>query len=430
MNNGATGTIEGIGERDHGETSEYRIFGPPGTGKTTNLTRQIRRAVERYGPQAVMVTSFSRAAAAELAGRDLPVDPDRVGTLHAHCYHTLGGPEIAEANVDEWNRANPHLTITAMKKHTKLDGEESAEETGDETEKNGDEILGRLSRYRGLMLRRDLWPATLRDFETRWTTYKRENGLLDFTDLIETCLRDVPYAPKSPSVIFADEAQDLNLMQLTLVRKWGQRTNYFIVAGDDDQTIFWFTGAVPENLLDPDIPEDHKIILKQSYRVPHEVHRLANGLIHQVTRRQEKVYLARDAEGGVERLMRGSYNSPDYFVLESARQHLAARPNGDVPGLVLVHAALARRRSPEKRHTVSQPVPPVERLLEPDPDWTARIDRRPHCGAADRASRLGRGNRAPGRTATSRSGPTACTRRASFASARRKSSPAMPAKSR
>jgi superfamily I DNA/RNA helicase len=322
MNNGATGTIEGIGERDHGETSEYRIFGPPGTGKTTNLTRQIRRAVERYGPQAVMVTSFSRAAAAELAGRDLPVDPDRVGTLHAHCYHTLGGPEIAEANVAEWNRANPHLTITAIRKHTKLEGEEAAEETGDETEKNGDEILGRLSRYRGLMIRRDLWPATLRDFETRWTTYKRENGLLDFTDLIETCLRDVPYAPKSPSVIFADEAQDLNLMQLTLVRKWGRRTNYFIVAGDDDQTIFWFTGAVPENLLDPDIPEDHKIILKQSYRVPHAVHRLANGLIHQVTRRQEKEYLARDEAGSVERLTRGSYNSPDYFVLESARQHL------------------------------------------------------------------------------------------------------------
>ena len=45
-NEQATGTLDGIGQQDHSATSEYRIFGPPGTGKTTNLSRQIRRAVE------------------------------------------------------------------------------------------------------------------------------------------------------------------------------------------------------------------------------------------------------------------------------------------------------------------------------------------------------------------------------------------------
>jgi hypothetical protein len=125
VNSGATGTLEGIGQQDHAETSEYRIFGPPGTGKTTNLTRQIRRAVERYGENAVLITFFSRAAAHELAGRDLPVDPDRVGTLHSHCFHALGGPEIAEANVEDWNRSHPQLVITPVKKHSKLEGEET-----------------------------------------------------------------------------------------------------------------------------------------------------------------------------------------------------------------------------------------------------------------------------------------------------------------
>ena len=267
----ATGSLDEIGGRDHAITSEYRVFGPPGTGKTTNLTRQVRRAVERYGPDAVLVTSFSRAAAAELAGRDLPVSSDRVGTLHSHCWHALGGPEIAEAHVEDWNRDNPYLAITQQKQHGKLNGEESANEES-ETAKDGDEQLQRLSRYRGLMLPRTAWPATLLDFEKRWAAYKRENGLLDFTDLIETALRDCPIAPKNPSVIFADEAQDLNRMQLALVRKWGEHASYFIVAGDDDQTIYSFTGASPEAFLDPDIPDDHKIILKQSYRVPRAVH--------------------------------------------------------------------------------------------------------------------------------------------------------------
>jgi superfamily I DNA/RNA helicase len=96
------------------------------------------------------------------------------------------------------------------------------------------------------MIDRQLWPASVLNFEKLWTDYKEQNRLLDFTDLIETSLSDVRFAPGHPSVIFADEAQDLNRTQLTLVRNWGERAEFFIVAGDDDQTIYSFTGATPE----------------------------------------------------------------------------------------------------------------------------------------------------------------------------------------
>jgi DNA helicase-2/ATP-dependent DNA helicase PcrA len=310
-----------IGERDHSQTAEYRIFGPPGCGKTTNLTRQIRRAVERFGEASVLVTSFSRAAALELAGRELPISNDRIGTLHSHCYHALGCPEIAEAQVDEWNRRNPHLRVTPAKKQGKLDGEEAIEEES-EDQYDGDRWLQQLNRFRGMMLPRESWPAALREFAVKWEAYKASLGLVDFCDLIETALHDLPVAPKNPSVIFADEAQDLNRMQLTLIRKWGERARYFILAADDDQTIFSWCGATPDAILDPEIPEDHKIILKQSYRVPAAVHREANRLIRQVTRRQEKVYLPRPEEGACERLSRGGYKSPEYGILKTAVEQL------------------------------------------------------------------------------------------------------------
>ena len=313
--------LSAIGQRDHSITGEYRIFGPPGTGKTTNLTRQIRRAVERFGKDSVLVTSFSRAAAAELAGQDLPVSSDRVGTLHSHCWHALGRPEIAEVHVEEWNRANPHLRITPAKKERKLDGEESDEESVDDV-RSGDYWLGELNRSRGMMRPVEVWPAALREFAAKWNRYKASRRVMDFCDLIETAMREIRIAPKRPDVIFADEAQDLNPMQLTLVRRWGENAQYFIIAADDDQTIYCWCGATPDAVLDPEIPEDHKIILKESHRVPRNVHARANRLIHQVTRRQEKVYDPRPEDGMCMHLSRGGYKSPEYWILKTIMQHL------------------------------------------------------------------------------------------------------------
>ncbi len=322
LNEQATGTVDEIGEQDHSVTSEYRIFGPPGTGKTTHIGRQIRRAVFRYDAESVLVTSFSRTAAAELAGRDLPISPSRIGTLHSFCYHALGEPVVAESCVDEWNRENPRLALTPARKQGKLDGEDGTVAEDAITAKDGDRLLQQLGQFRGLMIPQNGWPLVLCQFSEKWTRYKRARGLMDFTDLIDQCLHDVAVAPNAPKVIFADEAQDLNRMQLTLVRKWGERAQYFVLAGDDDQCIYSFAGASADAILYPDIPDDHKIILKQSFRVPRAVHQVADRLIHQVTRRQEKIYLARPAEGAVHRLSTGTYKSPEYFILKSAEEHL------------------------------------------------------------------------------------------------------------
>jgi len=314
--------LDNIGGKDHSITREYRIFGPPGTGKTTNLARQVRRAVDKYGADSVLVTSFSRTAAAELTVYDLPISCNRIGTLHAHCFHALGAPEIAEANVTDWNRVHRDLHITPVIKQRRLEGEESIEEIGNDKNMLGERLLHQLNRYRGLMIDRNFWPADVRSFERLWSSYKREMGLLDFADLIDTCHHDVAVAPGRPGVIFADEAQDLNVMQLKLIRRWGEHANYFILAGDDDQTIYSFTGASPDAILDPQIPEDHTIILTQSERVPRAIHKLAESLICTVTRRQEKTYFPRPEDGAVHRVTNGSYKATEYFILSSAMKHL------------------------------------------------------------------------------------------------------------
>src|SRR3990170_6850084 len=92
-----------------------RVIGPPGTGKTTYLSRQVRLAYE--AGHEVMVCSLTRTAAAEVAGRDLPLSKDAIGTLHSHAYRALGRGKIDIADdaghLSEWNEAHPQMALSA-----------------------------------------------------------------------------------------------------------------------------------------------------------------------------------------------------------------------------------------------------------------------------------------------------------------------------
>lgn len=275
--------------------NEFRIFGPPGTGKTTYLTRQVGLAANKFGADKVIVTSFTKAAAAELAGRDLPLPRSALGTLHAHCYRSLGQPTIAESKASEWNEQYRDTGWTISGSKNLLD--EGIEERDGS---DGDKHLELYSRERNRGLNKAqicaLNPMS-ETFITAWEHWKEETGYLDFTDLLERCLEDTHFAPGRPEVIFVDEAQDHTRLQLQLVRKWGRHCDHFVVSGDDDQCIYTFTGATPAAFLDPPSPPDRKRVLSQSYRVPRAVHEFSQTWIGQVSRREDKAYQPRAAEG-------------------------------------------------------------------------------------------------------------------------------------
>lgn len=310
-----------IGTRDHTVTNEYRIFGPPGTGKTTSLAGQVARAAARYGVESVLVTSFSRAAAAELAVREMPVPSNQIGTLHSFCWRALGKPLIAEANISEWNGEHHGHQITSVKYQDKLDGDDAVEDAFGVAHA-GDGLLSELNRLRGMMRPRAYWPAQVLTFESVWSTYKRDRRLFDFCDLIDIARTELPFAPCRPSVVFADEAQDLNPLQLDLVRTWGRNAEYCVIAGDDDQTIYTWCGAIPEAVLTPEIPADHRVILRTSHRIPRRIHVAAERLIRRVSVRQEKEYVPRSEEGQYLRGFSASYKCPEYALLKALGGHL------------------------------------------------------------------------------------------------------------
>ena len=279
------------------EAAEYRVVGPPGCGKTTWLGDQVQQAVE--SGMSVLISSLTKAAATEIGGRNLPISFDALGTLHSHCYHALGRPEIAEGleHLQQWNEEEPEyrLSLGSNDQGEKIDGDnlEPIRET------DGDALMEIYQICRARMIETERMPASVQAFAQRWSDWKEANGLTDFTGLIETCLREVPTAPNSPDVMFVDEAQDLDLLEMSLIRKWGARSESLYIVGDPDQAIFTWRGADPTAFTASQIPEENRWVLSQSYRVPIAVHAQAIRWISQMADREPVDYLPRNHEGDV-----------------------------------------------------------------------------------------------------------------------------------
>lgn len=276
------------------EVNEYRIFGCPGTGKTTAMTKQIARAARAFGGENVAVCSFTKAAAQELSGRDLPIPEENVSTLHSHAFRAIGRPEVLESskNIGKWNewisrRVEDYIVTSNAPNPDDQYGEGMSGKT------LGDELLSRNNVCRAQMLHETQISQDVLSFRRYWEDFKKESGMIDFTDMISKAYDEVEQWPGNPQIVFGDEAQDFTLLELSLLRKWGKHLRTLVLAGDDDQCIYAFKGAKPDAFLSPEIDVEKKRVLPRSYRVPEAVHSLAVRLTKQLSFREEKEYAPR-----------------------------------------------------------------------------------------------------------------------------------------
>ena len=289
---------------DEMSEAEYRVVGPPGCGKTTWLGKQVELALN--DEQGIMIVSLTKSAAAEISGRDLPISHDDLGTLHSICYRSLQSPTIAESkeNLADWNEKHPDMALSTMSKNSNVDLDNLETVYGST---DTDHLMAQYQMARARM--NNIMSPRARWFAQKWEEWKQEKYLLDFTDLIETCLKDVPAAPMNPDIIFVDEAQDMDMLEMALIRKWGLAAGKLVVVGDPDQAIFTWRGADPRAFSGTILPKDHRWTLGQSHRLSKMVHQQAVSWINQADERDEVVYNPRDEKGEVRRI-RSDWNSP------------------------------------------------------------------------------------------------------------------------
>ena len=287
----------------------YKVIGPPGTGKTRRLLNEVQKYVKKGIPlNRIGYFAFTRKAAGEARDRYLKVethlskkDIKHFQTLHSLAFNNLGLKEenvmqelnykrigeecgiqvtYASYETNSWNGI-----FSSDSEYLNLINLARVRQTSPLDELDRNEHLGKIERFK-----LDAIAAEIAD-------YKKVNGLIDFTDMLDKFLVKGNVKNKF-DVIFVDEAQDLSLIQWKMIEQIERDNQCDVwVAGDDDQAIFGWAGADVDSFIDWEAKE---IPLQQSERVPSEIQIKALQIIDRVQdNRLSKDYFPKKEAGEI-----------------------------------------------------------------------------------------------------------------------------------
>ena len=270
------------------------IIGPPGTGKTSTISRWCAQAAAKWGHDRVLVCSLTRAGAKQ-AAREIELPAQQIGTAHAFAHRALGSPTMAESKVKEWNEAYPDMALSSHSATV-----DNAYDLHDDVT-DADRAKLEVARLRTFGLDPRLAVnAVTSGFHTKWEDWKKQCGFLDFVDLIERATFDVERAPGDPAIIMNDEAQDTGMLEMQLLLKWAKHAEHFVVVGDSQQSIFSWRGSDP--LLIQRLWQEHDATrepLQQSYRLSKAVYATAYEWAGRFTQTMRVAFKPRESEGEV-----------------------------------------------------------------------------------------------------------------------------------
>ena len=272
------------------------VLAGAGSGKTRVIINKIAHLIGKCGylPKQIAAVTFTNKAAREMKERVAQsIGKESSKGLIVSTFHTLGFDIIKR----EYKHLGFKANMTLFDEHDQM--ALLKELTADLLQEDKEllrTLINRISNWKNdlcspqqaMTLARDKQEQTFAHCYDRYNKQLRAYNALDFDDLImlPTLLFKQNEEVRSKwqekiRYLLVDEYQDTNTSQYELIKLLVGERARFTVVGDDDQSIYSWRGARPQNMvrLRDDFPALRVIKLEQNYRSSQRILHCANILI-------------------------------------------------------------------------------------------------------------------------------------------------------
>jgi DNA helicase-2/ATP-dependent DNA helicase PcrA len=269
----------------------------PGSGKTTLLMVRTMNLINNHGiaPENILTMTFSKASAEDMKRRFQHLYPDYRGilppfmTIHSFCYNILKQYQKKNSLSLKLIDSSNHSKFALLKD---IVADLSGELISDEAL---EQLINEIGYVKNMMLSKEDFKdhTTHKSFDAiyaRYEAYKKKHQLIDFDDMLTMTYNILKNS--GPALKFlqdkyphiqVDEAQDTSNIQFELLKLLGGASPNIFMVADDDQSIYAFRGANPQNLLEfqKHFGTSQLYYLTNNYRSTPSICSISNAFINQ-----------------------------------------------------------------------------------------------------------------------------------------------------
>ena len=293
------------------------VIAGAGSGKTKVLTHKIAYLIKEKDvlPWNILAITFTNKAANEMKERIAAIVGEEakdiwMGTYHSICVRILRKfiDRIGfESSFIIFDTSDQRTLVKTCLRELNIDDKLFTDRS----------VLTEISNAKNEMLEPEQYAARVggnfrkEKISGIYQLYQKrlkENNALDFDDIINYTIKilkeneDVlEYYANKFRYILADEYQDTNKSQFTLIKMLASVHGNITVVGDNDQGIYSFRGADISNILnfEKDFPGTKIIKLEQNYRCTGNILKAANAVIKNNEVKYKKQLWTENEEGNL-----------------------------------------------------------------------------------------------------------------------------------